>query len=58
MSHGSGIGDINGDGRNDVVTSSGWFEAPPRPAEQPWIWHPDYEFSPYGAPEGRMEIGS
>jgi hypothetical protein len=53
VSHGSGIGDINGDGRDDVVTTSGWFEAPPRPAEQQWIWHPDYEFSPYGAPEGR-----
>ena len=52
VSHGGGIGDINGDGRNDVVTASGWFEAPPRPAEQPWIWHPDYDFAPYGAPEG------
>lgn len=49
VSHGSGIGDINGDGRNDVVTTSGWFEAPARPAEQPWIWHPDYEFTPYGS---------
>jgi hypothetical protein len=52
VSHGGGIGDINGDGRNDVVTASGWFEAPARPAEQPWIWHPDYDFAPYGAPEG------
>ncbi len=52
VSHGSGIGDINGDGREDVVTTSGWFEAPARPAEQPWIWHPDYQFAAYGA-EGR-----
>jgi hypothetical protein len=49
VSHGSGIGDINGDGRNDVVTTSGWFEAPPHPTQEPWIWHPDYQFSAYGA---------
>lgn len=48
VSHGSGIGDINGDGRNDVVTTSGWFEAPQRPAEEPWTWHADYQFSAYG----------
>ena len=49
VSHGNGIGDINGDGRNDVVTTSGWFEAPPRPTEGPWIWHPDYEFMYFGS---------
>jgi hypothetical protein len=48
VAHGAGIGDINGDGRNDVVTPSGWFEAPARPAEDAWIWHPDYQFSAYG----------
>ena len=49
VSHGSGIGDLNGDGRNDVVTTSGWFEAPPHPTQEPWIWHPDYQFSAYGS---------
>ncbi|MBL8173426.1 MAG: DUF1080 domain-containing protein [Bryobacterales bacterium] len=49
VSHGSGIGDINGDGRNDVITTSGWFEAPPRPTEEPWIWHADYQFTSYGS---------
>lgn len=49
VSHGSGIGDINGDGRDDVVTTSGWFESPPRPTQDPWIWHPDYNFVPYGS---------
>ena len=51
VSHGNGIGDIDGDGRNDVVTASGWFEAPPRPAdtEKEWSWHPDYRFPRGGA---------
>jgi len=53
VSHGSGIGDINGDGRQDVITVSGWFEAPPRPTEQPWVWHPDYQFASYGSAPGR-----
>jgi hypothetical protein len=47
--HGSGIGDINGDGRNDVVTPHGWFEAPARPTEEPWTWRPDYQFTPFGS---------
>ncbi len=49
VSHGNGIGDINGDGRNDVVTTSGWFEAPPRPTQDEWTWHPDYRFPRGGA---------
>jgi hypothetical protein len=49
VSHGNGIGDINGDGRDDVVTTSGWFESSPHPTEDPWIWHPDYEFTAYGS---------
>jgi hypothetical protein len=42
--HGNGLGDINGDGRNDIVTPTGWWENPPRAAQDKWTWHPDYKF--------------
>jgi hypothetical protein len=37
--HGIGAGDINGDGRSDVLTPAGWFEAPPDPRQGPWVRH-------------------
>jgi Domain of Unknown Function (DUF1080)/FG-GAP-like repeat len=41
--HGIGVGDINGDGRMDILTASGWYEQPARGADQgPWIFHPEY----------------
>jgi hypothetical protein len=42
--HGNGLGDINGDGRTDIVTPVGWWESPAKPAEQRWTFHADYEF--------------
>ena len=42
--HGNGLGDINGDGRVDIVTPVGWYEGPPQPARQKWIFHADYKF--------------
>ena len=38
--HGVGVGDINGDGRLDVLAPSGWWEQPPKgtPAG-PWKFH-------------------
>lgn len=38
--HGLGMGDINGDGRIDVVAPSGWWEQPAKGgAPQPWAFH-------------------
>jgi hypothetical protein len=38
--HGMGMGDINGDGRMDVVNSQGWWEQPASgAAEGPWKFH-------------------
>lgn len=41
FSHGLGVGDINGDGRKDVITTGGWWEQPSKPDGQtPWQFHP------------------
>ena len=42
--HGNGMGDINGDGRVDIVTPLGWWEAPPKPATDKWTFHADFDF--------------
>lgn len=40
--HGSGFGDINGDGRGDVVAVSGWFEPAADGASGRWRWHDEF----------------
>jgi hypothetical protein len=40
FSHGLGMGDINGDGRADIIIKSGWFEAPVDRKQPNWIFHP------------------
>lgn len=39
--HGIGAGDMNGDGRNDILTPKGWLEAPvDRDSTAEWKFHP------------------
>jgi hypothetical protein len=46
--HGLGNGDLNQDGRTDVLIGHGWFEQPPDPAAGPWTFHP-YKLTKPGA---------
>lgn len=42
--HGAGAGDINGDGRPDLVFAGGWFENPENTYDMnAWVWHPEFE---------------
>ena len=40
FSHGLGLGDVNKDGRKDVIIKTGWWEAPPDRTQPNWTFHP------------------
>ncbi len=46
--HGVGSGDVNGDGRIDLLTPKGWFEAPAEPSSETWAWHPEWNLGATG----------
>ncbi len=58
--HGLGAGDINGDGRTDIVSPYGWWEQPPKGTPPgPWEYHP-VKFGRWpraGASPGGAEMG-
>jgi hypothetical protein len=38
--HGLGWGDVNKDGKNDVIIKSGWWQSPEKIKEENWQFHP------------------
>jgi hypothetical protein len=46
FTHGMGVGDVNGDGRADLLEKNGWWEQPPSLAGDPtWTFH-EFAFTP------------
>jgi hypothetical protein len=46
--HGIGAGDVNGDGRTDIITPKGWFEAPPNVRDMKWVFHSEFDLGATG----------
>ncbi len=49
--HGFGCGDVNGDGRNDILLAGGWLEAPEDPHQtEAWQWHAEFDLGSASLP--------
>tara|TARA_R110002167_G_scaffold65757_7_gene186028 strand:+ start:1575 stop:2750 length:1176 start_codon:yes stop_codon:yes gene_type:complete len=48
--HGLGFGDVNGDGRGDLIVHNGWLEAPEKPFGEAWNFHQDFELGTASIP--------
>jgi hypothetical protein len=49
FTHGLGFGDVNGDGRNDLIVKDGWYEQPASLEGDPqWKFHP-FKFTGVGS---------
>ena len=48
--HGLGFGDINGDGRGDLIVSDGWLEAPADRTQPDWTLHKEFSLGTASVP--------
>jgi hypothetical protein len=47
--HGIGVADIDGDGKADIITTTGWFKQIDADNDK-WEWHPDFHLGDTGFP--------
>jgi hypothetical protein len=48
--HGMGFGDVNGNGRTDIILSGGWLEQPEDLFKTPWTLHPEFDLGSASVP--------
>ena len=48
--HGMGFGDINGNGRVDIILAEGWLEAPEDPYSGLWTFHQEFSLGSASCP--------
>jgi len=54
--HGIGYGDVNLDGRLDILCPNGWYEAPADPNAGQWAWHAEWNLGATSVPILALDV--
>lgn len=54
--HGLGFGDINGNGKTDIILFNGWLEQPENVFDSSWKFHPDFNLGSTSVPVIAFDI--